>query len=246
MASPDSTIVLITGANQGLGFEVAKKLATDHPGYHVLMGYRDAAKGEEAIAKLKSQGLIVDGVIIDVTDDTSIQSAAKQVADQFGRLDVLINNAGVITEGRLPEGTSLRQTWQASFDINTTGQVVTTEAFIPLLEKAAVPRIVFVSSALGSCTGRLDPKDQFAAFQFPAYRSSKAALNMIACHYASLYGPKGWKVNASDPGFCATNFNGFRGWGTPESGALQTVHLATLDKDGPNGTYSNTDGPLGW
>ncbi|KAL3260636.1 hypothetical protein ABHI18_004390 [Aspergillus niger] len=169
MASLNSTIVPITGANQGLGFAVAKKLATDHPGYHVLMGYRDATKGEEAIVKLKSRGLTVDGVMID-----------------FGRLDVLINNAGVISEGRSPEGTSLRQTWQTGFDINTTAHVITTEAFVPLLEKAAPPLVVFVSSALGSCTGRLDPNDHFAAFRFPAYRSTKVALNMVACHYANL------------------------------------------------------------
>ncbi|GKZ96228.1 hypothetical protein AnigIFM59636_010471 [Aspergillus niger] len=102
--------------------------------------------------------------------------------------------------------------------------VITTEAFVPLLEKAALPLVVFVSSALGSCTGRLDPNDQFAAFRFPAYRSTKVALNM---------GSKGWKVNASDPRHYATNFNGFRGSGSPESGALQTVRLASLDKDRP-------------
>ncbi|GLA10048.1 hypothetical protein AnigIFM60653_001433 [Aspergillus niger] len=237
MASLNSTIVPITGANQGLGFAVAKKLATDHPGYHVLMGYRDATKGEEAIAKLKSRGLTVDGVMIDVTDDTSMWRAAEQASAQFGRLDVLINNAGVISEGRSPEGTSLRQTWQTGFDINTTAHVITTEAFVPLLEKAALPLVVFVSSALGSCTGRLDPNDQFAAFRFPAYRSTKVALNM---------GSKGWKVNASDPRHYATNSNGFRGSGSPESGALQTVRLASLDKDGPTGIFSNTDGPLGW
>ncbi|GKZ55914.1 hypothetical protein AnigIFM49718_001080 [Aspergillus niger] len=174
MASLNSTIVPITGANQGLGFAVAKKLATDHPGYHVLMGYRDATKGEEAIAKLKSRGLTVDG------------RAAEQASAQFGRLDVLINNAGVISEGRSPEGTSLCQTWQTGFDINTMAHVITTEAFVPLLEKAALPLVVFVSSALGSCTGRLDPNDQFAAFRFPAYRSTKVALNMVACHYANL------------------------------------------------------------
>ncbi|EHA21811.1 hypothetical protein ASPNIDRAFT_135973 [Aspergillus niger ATCC 1015] len=178
MASLNSTIVPITGANQGLGFAVAKKLATDHPGYHVLMGYRDATKGEEAIAKLKSRGLTVEGVMID--------RAAEQASAQFGRLDVLINNAGVISEGRSPEGTSLRHTWQTGFDINITAHVITPEAFVPLLEKAALPLVVFVSSALGSCPGRLDPNDQFAAFRFPAYRSTKVALNMVACHYANL------------------------------------------------------------
>ncbi|GLA38824.1 hypothetical protein AnigIFM63309_006141 [Aspergillus niger] len=170
MASPNSTIVLITGANQGLGFDVAKMLATDHPGYNVLMGYRDATKGEEVVGKLKSRGLTVDGVMI----------------DRACRLDVLINNAGVISEGRLPEGTSLRQTWQTGFDINTTVHVVTTQAFVPLLEMAALPRVGLMSSALGSCTGRLDPNDQFAAFRFPAYRSTKVALSMVACHYADL------------------------------------------------------------
>ncbi|GKZ85676.1 hypothetical protein AnigIFM56816_011647 [Aspergillus niger] len=166
MASLNSTIVHITGANQVLDFDVAKKLATDHSGYNVLMGYCDATKGDEAVAKLKIRELTVDGVMID--------RAAEQVSAQFGRLDVLINNTGVISEGRSPDNT-LRQTWQTGFDINTTVHVVTTQAF----------------------------------------------------------GPKGWKVNASDPGHCATNFNGFRGSGSPESGALQTVRLASLDKDRP-------------
>ncbi|KAL7651317.1 hypothetical protein ACMYSQ_011048 [Aspergillus niger] len=189
VASPSSTIVHITGAKQGLGFDVAKKLATDHPGYHVFMGYRDATKGEEAVAKLRSR-VTVDGVMMDVTDDTSILCAS----------------AG---DGRSA-----------------------TSGFCVLSS-----RIVYQP---------VGPDDQFAASQFPVYRSSKTALNMVACHYASLYGPKGWKVNASDPGHCATNLNGLRGSGSPECGALQTVRLASLDKDGPNGIFSNTDGPLGW
>lgn len=245
MAAQDKTIVLITGANQGLGFEVARKLTTDNLTYHVLMGYRDEAKGSEAVQKLASQGLSVSGLKIDITDDTSIKAAAEEVGNTFGVLDVLINNAGAIKEGRL-EGATLREIWQAGFDLNTTSHVATTEAFLPLLEKSSLPRIVFVSSALGSCAGRIDPTDQFAAAPFPAYRASKAALNMVTCHYAHLYGPKGWKINASDPGFCATNFNRYTGWGTAESGAVQTAKLATLGKDGPNGTFSNTDGVIGW
>ncbi|KAJ3495848.1 hypothetical protein NLG97_g3092 [Lecanicillium saksenae] len=205
MSAMNKTIVLITGANQGLGFEVAKKITTENPGsYHVLMGYRDEIKGNEAVVKLQSESLSVEGIRIDITDDASIKVAVDEVTRKYGLLDVLVNNAGAI-----PKDTTTRQTWQAAFDLDTTSHVVVTEAFLPLLEKSVLPRIVFFSSALGSCAGRNDPEDQFANFAFPAYRASKAAINMVTCHYANMLGPKGWKVNASDPGFCATKLQRF-------------------------------------
>ena len=112
-----------------------------------------------------------------------------------------------------------------------------TEGLTPLLRKAQNPRVVFMSTGLASTTDRLNPDDQCAAFQFPVYRSSKAALNMVMAHYAALYAEDGWKVNANDPGFCATNLNGYRGWNTVEIGVANTVRLATLGEDGPTGTF---------
>lgn len=246
MTTSSSDIVLITGANQGLGFELARRLASDYPGYHILMGARDISKGHEAVSKLKAEGLSVDGITIDVTDEDSIKAAATDVASKFGRLDVLVNNAGIVAEGKMPPGTSLQETFRACFDVNTFGSFLVTEAFAALLKKSHNPRVVFMSTGLGSITDRLNPDDQCAAFQFPVYRSSKAALNMIMAHYAALYAKEGWKVNANDPGFCATNLNGYRGWNTPESGVVNAVRLATLEKDGPSGTFTCTEGPVGW
>lgn len=133
-----STIVLITGANQGLGFEMARQLASNHPGYHILIGSRDPDKGSAAVTKLKEQGLLsVESVTIDVSDDKSIQAAANGVASKFGRLDVLINNAGISPEGHLPKDTPVREVWRTAFDVNTCGAFLVTEAFVPLLKKSS-------------------------------------------------------------------------------------------------------------
>lgn len=244
--SPHSNIVLITGSNQGLGFELARRLASDYPGYHILMGARDTSKGNEAASKLKAEGLSVEAIQIDVTDEPSIQAAAAEVETKFGRLDVLVNNAGIVAEGKMPPGTSLQETFRACLDVNTVGPFLVTEAFTSLLKKSDLPRVVFMSTGLASITDRLNPDDQCAAFQFPVYRSSKAALNMVMAHYAALYVKEGWKVNANDPGFCATNLNGYRGWNTVESGIVNAVRLATLGEDGPTGTFSCTEGPVKW
>jgi NAD(P)-dependent dehydrogenase (short-subunit alcohol dehydrogenase family) len=246
MASADSTIVLITGANQGLGFGMARKLATDYPGYHILLGSRDPSKGVAAASELKEQGLSVELITIDVGDDKSIDAAAEDVTAKYGRLDVLINNAGISVEMKLKDTKSQREIWQMTLDTNTTGHFIVTEAFVPLLKKSTLPRIVFTSSSLGSLTERLDPNDQFSSVSVPAYRASKAALNMVACHYAALYGSEGWKVNTYDPGYCATNLNDFRGANSPEIGVQEAVRLATLDKNGPTGTFSSIAGIVPW
>ncbi|KAJ5380359.1 carbonyl reductase [Penicillium cataractarum] len=244
--SSHSDVVLITGANQGLGFELSRRLASDYPGYHILMGSRDTGKGDAAVDILKPEGLSVEAINIDVTDEESIKAAAAEVESKFGRLDVLVNNAGIVAEGKMPTGTSLQETFRACFDVNAFGPFLVTEAFTPLLKKSHNPRVVFMSTGLGSITDRLNPDDQCAAFQFPVYRSSKAALNMIMAHYAALYAKDGWKVNANDPGFCATNLNSYRGWNTPESGVVNAVRLVTLGTDGPTGTFSCTEGPVNW
>ncbi|OAA80407.1 carbonyl reductase [Akanthomyces lecanii RCEF 1005] len=157
------------------------------------MGYRDERKGTKTAEGLWSQGLSVEGICIDATDDASTKVAADPVGRNFGRLDVLIKDAGAITEGHLPQSTTLRQTWQDGFDLNAIAHVVATEAFLALLEELTSPRIVFVSSGLGYCSGRNDPNNQFPRFAFPAYRASEAAIKTITCHHASQYEAKGWK-----------------------------------------------------
>jgi NAD(P)-dependent dehydrogenase (short-subunit alcohol dehydrogenase family) len=127
------------------------------------------------------------------------------------------------------------------FAVNTFGAALTTEAFIPLLSASPAPRIVFMSTNLGSLKNRwANP------VALPIYRSSKVALNMLMLHYALKYKDDGWKINASCPGFCATKLNDFAGFNTPESGALNAVRLATLEEEGETGTFSNKEGVISW
>ena len=244
MASP-KTFVLISGANQGIGFEITKKLATENPGYHVLMGCRSLSKGEAATASLPAN-LSVEPIELDINSDSSISKALSVVKDKYGRLDVLINNAGITAQG-LPQGLSLRQRYAHVIDTNVIGAVCLTEAFIPLLETSSNPRIIFISSGMGSLIDTLDPSFPFYGLDAPDYKTSKAAMNMIMATYAVKYKDKGFKVNACCPGFNSTQLNGYsEKAGHPSNGAINACRLATAGKDGETGTFTNKEGPLPW
>jgi len=239
MAALTSTIVLITGANKGIGFEIAKKLAKEQPSYHILVGSRDSKRGDEAVAKLQAEN--VEAITIDVTSDESISTAASTVLSKFGRLDVLINNAGIAVEDNSKPGNgSLRHRMFECYNVNVFGAMQVFETFTPLLEKSSNPRVVFISSGLGSFG------NQSAMGDYAVYRSSKTAINMLVMTYAHRYREKGWKINSCCPGFVATDLNNFRGVGKVESGAINAVRLATLGKDGETGTYTSKDGPYPW
>ncbi|KAE8444114.1 hypothetical protein EG329_000896 [Mollisiaceae sp. DMI_Dod_QoI] len=244
MATINKTIVLVTGANQGIGFETAKKLAKEQPSYHVLLGSRNPKLGEEAAAKLQAENLSVEPITIDVTSDDSITAAASLIEKKFGRLDVLINNAGIAIDDKYQpgtEGSSIRSVMQQSYDVNVFGAVQVFETFTPLLSKSSLPRVVFVSSSLGSFG------EMLAETEYPIYRSTKSALNMLCRVYAARYKEKGWKINVTCPGMVRTNLNGYTEHGEPvEMGAINAVRLATAGKDGETGTYSNRHGPLPW
>ncbi|RFU27334.1 hypothetical protein B7463_g8992, partial [Scytalidium lignicola] len=240
-----SNIVLITGANRGIGFGTARKLIQEHPGYHVIIGSRDASQGAKSAAELSSEGLSASSVQLDITDDDSIMTARDYVEREFGRLDVLINNAGISFEGREMEY-SLRQRMAKTFDVNVFGTAAVTDAFLPLLEKSENPRIVFVSSMAGSLTQSTDFSDPWTKVPMLAYRSSKAAVNMVMAHFASQTVEKGFKVNAVCPGYIGTNLNNFQGTGTLDDGARIVVKMATLGKDGETGTFSTIDGLSPW
>jgi NAD(P)-dependent dehydrogenase (short-subunit alcohol dehydrogenase family) len=241
MAALKSTIVHITGANKGIGFEIAKKLAKEQPSYHILLGSRDPERGTASAAKLQAENLSVEAIPIDVTSDASISAAASIVSSKFGRLDVLINNAGIAIDHKHEPGEdSLRDMMFESYNVNVFGAMQTFETFAPLLEKSENPRVVFISSILGSFGEQSDMGS------YPVYRSTKSALNMLVMSFAHLYREKGWKINACCPGYVATDLNNFHGVGTVESGAINAVRLATLRKDGETGTYSNKEGPIPW
>jgi NAD(P)-dependent dehydrogenase (short-subunit alcohol dehydrogenase family) len=206
------------------------------------MGSRNAERGQAAADKLLAEGLSVEPITIDVTDDSSITAAAETVKSKYGRLDVLVNNAGIEVETKYPQGSkTIRELLQETYDTNVFGAMQTLETFAPLLEKAEVPRVVFVSSHL-SCFGK---PDNFPG-QWPVYRSSKTALNMLLLSYSHQYREKGWKINATCPGYLATNLNNYSGYGSVDTGAINAVRLATLGKDGETGTFSEKEGPLPW
>jgi len=206
--SSTTAIVLITGGNQGIGLEIASVLA-DLPEYHIIIGSRNSENGAKALEGVLSDNpsRSVSTVEIDVTSDSSISSAAATIKKDFGRVDVLINNAGSLFEDPVTPVIS-RSIFQKTYEVNVFGAAIVTEAFLPLLEKCTVlpPRLIFISSRMGSLATRADPASHN---NFPIYRSSKSALNMIMLHYAALYGKKGWKVNACAPGFtkvCSQTF----------------------------------------
>jgi NAD(P)-dependent dehydrogenase (short-subunit alcohol dehydrogenase family) len=239
----NAKVVLITGANKGIGFEVARVLATK--GLTVLLAARDRARGEAAIAKLREQKLSARFVELDVTSADSIASAAKWIESEIGRLDILINNAGIAIGGRHPTEADLPD-MRRMFEVNLFGAIAVTRAMLPLLERAGKSaRIVNVSSGLGSLT-LASSGGEYAQYNFLGYPASKSALNMATVQFAKVLRDKGFKVNAADPGYTATDLNGHRGTQTVAEGAESTVRLALLDDDGPTGEFHSRHGKVPW
>ena len=234
----EQKIALITGANKGIGFETARQLGGQ--GMVVLIGARDDARGQAAAATLRGEGIDAHAVRLDVTEDTSVQEAAKWIDAEYGRLDVLVNNAGAPTISRqrsTPSTTDLDD-MRAVYEINVFGVVRVTNAMLPLLRQAPAARIVNVSSEVGSISSQTDPASPLS--QMPAsaqYPSSKAAVNMITAMYAKELKDTPIKVNAANPGYCATDFNNNSGFRTAAQGAESSVYLATLPDDGPSGIH---------
>jgi NAD(P)-dependent dehydrogenase (short-subunit alcohol dehydrogenase family) len=241
---PAETIALITGANKGIGFEVATRLA--ERSVFVLIGARDETRAREAVDALLAQGFHAAHVLIDVTDDDSIAKAAREIDDRYGHLDILVNNAGISggTGGSPSEITRARM--RQVYETNVFGVVAVTNALLPLLRRSAAGRIVNMSSGLGSLTLSSDPASEFGPNTYLAYQSSKAAVNAITVAYAKELRAAGIKVNAADPGFTATDFNNHRGYRTVKQAAVVVVRLATLAADGPTGTFQDENGLVPW
>lgn len=244
-------IALITGANKGIGLETAKQLGAQ--GMTVLMGARDAGRGQEAVAGVREGGVDAHFVLLDVTDDGSVAAAAARIGRDFGRLDVLVNNAGTASVARKrtqPSETSVED-MKAVYDVNVFGVVRVTNAMLPLLQNADSARIVNVSSEAGSISSQTGTRSPMGALPASAqYPSSKAAVNMLTAQYAKQFRSTSIKVNAANPGFTQTDFTGGRGVRSAAQGAEPIVHLATLPDDGPSGVlYGHiwtTDGDGGY
>lgn len=244
MSSQAKKVALITGANRGIGFEIARQLGQH--GLTVLVGARDECRGTHAAARLAADGIDAQPVMLDVTDAASIAAAAAFVDEVYGVVDVLVNNAGVrLDNGLEPSGVPL-ELLRATYETNVFGPVAVIQAFLPLLRRSPAGRVVNATSALASMALNQDPDFEFAAMKLLAYNSSKTALNAITVQFAHELHETPIKVNAADPGYTATGFNGFRGTQTVEEGARAAVRLALLDGNGPTGGFFDAGGPLPW
>ncbi len=240
-------IALVTGANKGLGFETSHQLAQQ--GIQVLMGARNAGKGNAAAKKLKSAGLPAEFILIDVTNHEHIKTTATEINKRFGKLDILVNNAGMSHKEESLLGNSAEtispRALREIFDTNFFGLVELTQKLLPLLKTSDAGRIVNVSSILGSLAiqGKEGGTEEFKPF---AYDTSKTAVNAFTIHLAAALAGTRVKVNSAHPGWVRTDMGGHRAPVMPDEGAKTAVRLATLGSDGPTGKFFHGDEELPW
>ncbi|KAF3887273.1 MULTISPECIES: SDR family oxidoreductase [Nostocales] len=244
MQNQDKKIALVTGANKGLGFEISRQLAKT--GLTVLIGARDENKGAESAEKLQAEGLDVQSIQINVTDISSVATAAKNIEERFGKLDVLVNNAGVLHDGGVNPSNLDVKVFKDTFETNVFGAFAVLQAMLPLIRKSHAGRIVNISSTLGSLTDTLDPNSHYFQYRGLAYQSSKTALNAITVQFAKELADTPIKVNSACPGWVQTDMGSANAPGTVEEGADTPVWLATLPEDGPTGGFFNSRKPLPW
>ena len=236
----DSRVALVTGANKGIGLAIARGLGAR--GFRVAVGARDEDRREAAVQGLRADGVDAFGVALDVTSVRSAGAAATAIEAEAGRLDVLVNNAGIA--GRVEEGvqdpTMLEvEALRTVMETNVYGALRVTNAMLPLLERSQAPRIVNMSSNMGSLALHTGPL-------LAAYASSKTMLNALTVHYARRFAQTPIIVNSACPGYVATDFTGHAAPRTPEQGAAIALHLATLPDDGPRGGFFDEEGPIPW
>jgi NAD(P)-dependent dehydrogenase (short-subunit alcohol dehydrogenase family) len=227
---------LITGANKGIGFETAKQLL--QKGTYLYIGSRDLEKGNEAVEKLNSYGFTnVKALTLDVTDSQTIVSARETIEKEQGKLDILINNAGIL--GDMPQtATEISiDTLKNVYETNVFGVIRITQELLDLLKKSDEPRIVNVSSSLGSLTLHSDPDYRYYGVKAFAYNSSKSVLNMYTIHLAYELRNSAFKVNAVCPGYTETDFGNHIGTGRVEDAGKRIVKYALIGKDGVTGQF---------
>ena len=250
-----TTTALITGANKGIGFATAQLLS--QRGITTLLGARDAARGQQAERALHEAGAATARYLpLDVTDEKSAAQAAAWIDAEYGQLGILVNNAGITRqEGAGRPGETTLAALREVFETNVFGVVTVTNAMLPLLRRAPAARIVNVSSEVGSIASMLNQDSPLWPMASVPYPASKAALNMVTAMYAKELAGTPVKVNAANPGYCATDLNGHTGFRTAAEGAAVCVHLATLPADGPTGQLwghlwalgdAEQDGVLPW
>lgn len=237
----DKRIALVTGANKGIGLEIARQLASE--GITVLVGSRDEARGHAAAASLAAQGLVATAVQLDVDDQASVDAAAAHIQATHGRLDILVNNAGIFDFADAPPSRASIVAVRRVMETNFIGALAVAQAMLPLLRAAPAGRIVNLSSSLGSMGVNSDPNSPYFAQRFIGYNASKAALNMLTIQLTEELRDTGIVVNSVSPGFVKTDLTGY-GHMTPEEGArLPVLHaLGGSDK----GRFIEPDGYTPW
>lgn len=237
-------IALVTGANKGIGLEIARQLT--QAGVAVIIGARDAERGNAAAAELSSQGYEATFVQIDLLDEASIAAAAATISHKHGRLDILVNNAGILDwTDNVPSSASL-QAVRRVMETNFFGTLAVTQAMLPLLRKSAAARIVNLSSSLGSLAGNGDPSSPYYSAQVIGYNASKAALNMLTVQLSEEFRGTPHVVNSVSPGYVKTDLTQDKGFLTPEEGARVPVKFALLGEDAVSGRHIGPDGEIAW
>lgn len=244
MSEQNKKIALITGANRGIGFETARQLGQE--GFKILVGARNEENGVEAEAKLKAEGIDAEFVLVNVEDEQTHERAAEFIENRFGKLDVLVNNAGIALDVDFKPSAVPQDLLRRTFDTNFFGLIALTQSLLPLIRKSEAGRIVNVSSGLGSLTQNADPTWEFYQVKPLAYNSSKTALNAFTVMLAHELKDTKIKVNSADPGYTATDLNGHSGYKTVAQGASVIVELATLPNEGMTGGYFDDQGALPW
>lgn len=235
---------LVTGGNKGIGFAIVRGLA--RTGMSVWMGARDRSRGEEAVAILRQEGLDVRLLELDVADEASVQNAAAVLAHELGSLDVLVNNAGILSDTITPPSQVSIKDMKAVYEVNLFGPVRVTQAFLSLLKASEEARIVMMSSGVGSLTLITDPTSIYSGVNLLDYTSSKVALNAVTVSFAKELEPFGIKVNAVEPGHVRTDLNANTGFLTPDEGAATAIKMALTGPDGPTGGFFGSHGRQPW
>ncbi|WP_230534295.1 SDR family oxidoreductase [Microvirga roseola] len=237
-------IALVTGANKGIGLEIARQLA--QAGVFVIVGARDPARAQAAVEDLSTQGLPAQFVHLDLNDHVSIAAAAETIRVEHGRLDILVNNAGIVDAADGPPTASSPEAVHRIMDTNFVGTMAVTQSMLPLLRRSPAARIVNLSSSLGSLTLNGDPTSPYYSARLIGYNASKAALNMLTVQLAQELRGTSIVVNSVSPGFVKTDLTGHSGFMTPEEGARLPVAYALLGEDAPSGWFVEPNGETPW
>lgn len=241
-------IAVVTGANRGLGFEVARQLG--QAGHRVVIGARDPGKGDEAAQLLRSEGLEAEAMALDVHDAASVEGAADELRERHGTIDVLVNNAGILPEATAEPAEAVDAgLFRQTFDTNLIGAVSVTEHLLPLLRQAPAGRIVNVSTTMGSLADQSDPESPYYAMVMPAYQASKAALNSVTISLSKALGDTRIKVNAVCPGFVQTDLTSVNRAQAPltaAEAARVVVRYALVDDAGPSGGFFDHEAAVAW